>query len=464
MTDNLEKFSLHKKQLSSLIAFGAVIFLFTFLVKLFQHRTFHTNAFDLSLYDTAIRNTVLGNFLFSAQLGRSFLSEHYSPILLLLVPFYQLYDSVLWLFVAQAICVSAVFFLSCRIALHYGIDFWQSFFLGVFCAFNKRFVEGVMFDFHPEIFAVPLILLLILFYLKEQLRSFYLAAFILLLVREDMALSLLGVAMLLAIVCKKQRTHYIVISVLAVIYFFCAVFMLIPASMPNSGEASRFIAERWGQFGSSPWEIGIGLLFSPGFLFKSILHAYCKLVETVGFLAVLSPIELLAALPYVGLHSTSSLELESSLRLHYSFGAISLMFWAMILTYRKGMRIFKVRRQLPFVICLIILVVNWRWKIYIPDAHTDKLHRIIDEIPENINISAQSPIVPHLIRRRNARIFPEQLGITFQESKYILLDEKIDTYPLTKDEFSKSLRKLKNSKIWKVIFSQDGIYLFRRDT
>lgn len=441
---------------------GIAIFCFVFLVKFLQHNSFHTNAFDLSLYDTAIRNTLSGNFLFSDQLGRNLFSEHYSPILLIFVPFYQLYDSVLWFFIAQALCVSAVFYLSVRIALHYGISFGHSIFLGLFCALNKRLAEGVLYNFHPEIFAVPLVMLLIFAYLKKRLLLLYLASVILLSVKEDMALSLLGFSLLVSLISNKMRKHLIFISIASIALFCFAVFLLIPAQMPSPGLHSRFITERWGNFGSTPLEVGIGLLLSPAFLLKSIANAYLKLVESVGFLAFFSPVELLAALPYISLHSTSSFELESNLKLYYSFGAISFMFWAMILTYKKGLRVFSFRKYLPLIICLIILLTQWRWRVYIPNSNTQELHKLINDIPTNANISAQSPIVPHLQRFKQARVFPEQTGVSYEESTHVILNEKLDIYPLQKDKFNEAIVKLTTSKLWNTSYAHDGIYLFVR--
>jgi uncharacterized membrane protein len=72
-------------------------------IKFSQHYTFRTGAFDLSMYDYALSNTLKGNFMYTPWLGRSYFSEHFAPILLLLLPFYWVHDRATTLVVIQAL-------------------------------------------------------------------------------------------------------------------------------------------------------------------------------------------------------------------------------------------------------------------------------------------------------------------------------------------------------------------------
>ena len=94
-------------------------FLFLARIKLMQHVTFHTGAFDLAMYDTAVRNTLQGRFMFAEQLGRNFFSEHFSPILLLFCPLYLVADTPVTLLLVEAFCVASGLRFAYKIARHY---------------------------------------------------------------------------------------------------------------------------------------------------------------------------------------------------------------------------------------------------------------------------------------------------------------------------------------------------------
>jgi hypothetical protein len=65
----------------NLAAFSLITLYFVFylILKITQHYSFHTNAFDLSIFDYAVANTLRGKFLYVPFLnGSFFLSCFYS--------------------------------------------------------------------------------------------------------------------------------------------------------------------------------------------------------------------------------------------------------------------------------------------------------------------------------------------------------------------------------------------------
>ena len=69
------------------------IFTFTWLAIL-RHASFNSSGFDLGIYDQVVWNTLHGRVLFYTTTGQPLLhlSNHASPILILIAPFYLIYS------------------------------------------------------------------------------------------------------------------------------------------------------------------------------------------------------------------------------------------------------------------------------------------------------------------------------------------------------------------------------------
>jgi len=111
-----------KKEKLALFIMVSSSFIYILRIKLFQHFTFNTAAFDLAMYDTAIRNTLEGKFLFADQLGRNFFSERFSPILLLICPLYYLFDTPVTLLIVESLCVAVGLLFVYKIVKHYSLS------------------------------------------------------------------------------------------------------------------------------------------------------------------------------------------------------------------------------------------------------------------------------------------------------------------------------------------------------
>ncbi|NQT94681.1 MAG: DUF2079 domain-containing protein, partial [Lentisphaerae bacterium] len=139
----------NEKRIPAVLVGGA--FLYLLRIKLVQHFSFHTSAFDLSLFDTAVRNTLQGRFMFSDQLGRCFFSEHFSPILLLFVPLYAAFDGPLTLLVVECACVAGSLWFAWRLARIMELEPLTALCSTVVLLNYGYLARGVMIDFHPEL-------------------------------------------------------------------------------------------------------------------------------------------------------------------------------------------------------------------------------------------------------------------------------------------------------------------------
>lgn len=465
---NASKIVINKEQKINLLIITSII-AFIFILKCLQHYTFNTHAYDLSTFDTAISNTLKLKFLYSNQIERSILSEHFCPIILIYLPLYLIFNSIYWLFLSQAILVGIIFCICFKIARFYDFDIREARFIGLICIFNRRLAQGIMYNYHPEIFAIPLLLLIIYCYLKNKNKYVYLFSTLLLIVKEDMALSLIGFYIFL----NKKFSLKLKTSLISflILYFIFIIFFLIPYFGNFNNDQSWMIKARWGQFGNSKLEIFMYFITHPIFIIKSLLNSYYKLLETFYFLPVLSPNQLLMSLPYISLHTTSSFNIQSELKLYYSFGILPFIYWGAITSLAEVKSfIYKIlktkylfiNKYLISIIFVILLTTQWGWKIYLPNKDCFKQHDILQTIPKNVKISSQGPIVPHLRNYKFVKVFPYQNNFSYENADYIIINKQLDSFPVSKKELNNINETIFNSKSWKNIYDDGNIYVYKK--
>ena len=85
---------------------GSFIFLYIIffsIICILKYNNFLYNALDLSIINNVLYNTLHGNTLYSSIQGHSYLGDHFTPILFLILPVYAIYQSPITLLVLQTI-------------------------------------------------------------------------------------------------------------------------------------------------------------------------------------------------------------------------------------------------------------------------------------------------------------------------------------------------------------------------
>ena len=186
-----------------------------------QHWAMNTHIFHLGYYDNVLYNTLDGHLLSSTFLEQGALNaSHFEPILGLLVPFYALYGHPETLLVFQAtwLALGAIpVFLIARGALHSrraGLAF-----AAVYLLYPP--LHGVaLYEFHALTLLGPLVLWLMYCVGRGAWRAYYLVLALCLLVGENVALFMVGVAFSLVLSApKSERRHGWMTLLVAGAYF-----------------------------------------------------------------------------------------------------------------------------------------------------------------------------------------------------------------------------------------------------
>ena len=133
------------------------------------YNSYGSTALDLGLFTQTLKYTLQGDLLYTTIDQNSFLADHFSPILLLLVPIYWLFPFAQTLLVAQAILLGLSAILVYILARSYGFSHYKS--LAIECLFcvNPLLWGLPLFDFHTMALAIPTLLIMFIGIARENL-------------------------------------------------------------------------------------------------------------------------------------------------------------------------------------------------------------------------------------------------------------------------------------------------------
>lgn len=203
---------------------GTVIAIITCL----RYKTFASSNFDLGLFSNMfyyMKETGLPLSTSERDRLLSHFAVHVSPVFYLLLPLYYIFPNPMTLQIGQAIVVASGVVPVFLLARHFKFQgktvmlwcFLYSFYPAVSCS--------CFYDIHENCFLAPLLLWMFYFFEKEKYLFMYLAAFGVLMVKEDAMLYVVVFGVYLCL-CRGKYKHGIAFVVGALIYFSIAAHSL----------------------------------------------------------------------------------------------------------------------------------------------------------------------------------------------------------------------------------------------
>jgi len=284
------------------VAIAMVLYFVVFsLISLWKYYNFGYNGLDLAIINQAFYNSTLGNWFGSSIHPPSYLGDHFTPILLLLLPIYWLFKNPQSLLILQTLALSLAAWPIYLISKKVLDNKWATF-LALAWLLNP-FVQNVnLFEFHFLPFATLLILWTAYFYQAKKFLPFVIFSVLALLAREDVAL-VIAIFGILALLDKRKVKWWLTPIVLSIAYFFLAIkisSLAAPADQYKFLLYYAWLGNSWLEIVKTvvtqPWLL-LPRIFSPG----SLLVALGLLLPT-AYLPLLKPkYLLLSALVYLQL-------------------------------------------------------------------------------------------------------------------------------------------------------------------
>lgn len=284
------------------LALFVVIYILYFTTASFlKQDNFFTARFDLGNMDQVVWNTLNGRvFQFTDSVGVGTVSRlafHADFILILLAPFYLIWNDPKMLLLVQTLVLSSgaifVYLISNKVIGNKLISLVFAFTYLINPAVN--WVN--LYDFHPVALATTF--LLATFYFLLIKRYLFMAVFLILsgICKEQIWFInfLIGIYIILK---TKEKILGITISLVSAVIFYLLIWKFIPGARAEEHFALKFYED----FGATPSEIIKNILFSPGKIVETILKPdrlefIKQLFLPLGYLSLLAPAFLIFAGP-----------------------------------------------------------------------------------------------------------------------------------------------------------------------
>ncbi len=193
-----------------------------------RHALFQSNALDLGWFDQAVYLISQGLPPIVSFRGFHILGDHAAWIVYPLALFYKLYPSVYWLLALQAIALAVGGWPTWQLARQMGLGEKESLTMaGVYWLYPVVFNVN-LFDFHPEVFALPGLFWLVWSARARRWGVFIIALTVILGSKAVLSLTVAMVGIWL-IFWEKRRLFGIVSLFAGVAWFLIATKGIIPA-------------------------------------------------------------------------------------------------------------------------------------------------------------------------------------------------------------------------------------------
>jgi uncharacterized membrane protein len=460
------------------IVIVAFIFLFLYSsISLVNHFLFKTYALDLGLYTNAVYDYAHLNFNYSQVMQaqpENILSDHFDLFLMMISPLVYFFGTYT-LLVVQIVFILlgglGVYQFANHIsqnkknALIATISFYS--FFGIYSALS--------FDYHSNVIAAMLLPWYILYFFKENWIKSSIVFFVILATKENMSFWMLFISIGLCFHFwsnKDLKTKALIYAVIAATWFVLVIKIVMPA-FSNEG---TYVHQDYHILGNTFSEVFTTMLSHPintlKLLFinhtenfkynwvKAELHIFILL--SGGFFLLKKPQFIFMLLPIYFqklFHDNVSMW---GIGGQYSIEFAPILIIGSIVTI-ESFNNEKSKKILFLLLMILSIAVTLRsfdntvfftekskQRIYQKDHWTrdfdlNTAYDLLNLIPENASVSAQSPFVPHLCLRMHIYQFP-----IINDADYVFISLAENSYPLTNAEFYQQIIHLIQSKDWKV--------------
>ncbi|MFI5934215.1 DUF2079 domain-containing protein [Actinoplanes sp. NPDC051494] len=390
------------------------------------HQHLGTTGFDLGIFEQVVRSYAAGQPGLTPLKGTNFpqLGDHFSPILVVLAPFYRVFPSPLTLLVAQAVLLAVAVVPIAGLA-HRTLGPRAAVVIGTGYGLSWGIAQAVGFDFHEICFAVPLLAASLAALAGHRHRVAALWALPLVLVKEDLGLTVAVVGVLIA-VRGSRRTGWS-LAAAGVTGTLLAVLVVVPALNPGTTYA----------YGGGLFDTLRGALAGFAGLPVKTLTVLALLAPT-ALLAVRSPL-LWVAMPTLAWRFTSDNPAYWGTGYHYSAVLMPVLFVA----FADALRRWRDAGRSPAPPLLISLTVTaalvpafplaglaapgtWR-----TDPRAEAAHRVLSRIPDDATVAASNRLVPQLTGRAEVTLFGGRYD--GPDPEFIVVDTQGRDFPLEPD-------------------------------
>lgn len=389
-----------------IVAILIYFILFSFL-SIWRHNTFQTQVWDMAAFEQSFWNTLQGNFMFNNFEGTNHFAIHFSPFLLLLIPFYALWQGPEMLLILQSFALAIAALPLYLLAKNMLSQKWATI-IALMYLFYPSLHWINLFDFHAVAFAIPLFITF--FYYLER-RNYTIALVFLALASttaENMIVAVFFVGVFLFF--YSRRLFGAAIATISLVWFILVAKVIMPAF---GGGIIRL--DRYEQFGETASEIVKNVIINPGLTAQTVLipekfNYLLNIFLSAAFIPLSSITSLILLIPGLlqNLLTNFSIQFEN----FYQYDSILVPFISIGIIF--GLKnILKKGLSENIIITGITILVATGFILNSPlspfnfpvqkftTSRTQDFKNILKLIPDDASVAAYTNLVPHMTHREH---------------------------------------------------------------
>ncbi len=442
------------------------------MISLWRYLRFDPTSWDLGIFTEYIKQYGLlhAPITDARTPGMDLLGDHFHPIVALIGPLFDLFPTPATLLVCQALLTAISVIPVSRAARELlGVAAGRA--IGIAYGFSWGLQELVNNDFHEVAFAVPLLAFSLSALVTRRIRAAVLWALPLVLVKEDQGFTIAMIGLIIAI-GYRHRLAGLGLAFWGVAWSLLAIMVIIPHFNPHH------VYPYWSTGGH--WD-------SPSALLRQLTEGLATKLTTLAlillptaFLALRSPLALVA-LPAMALRFIAVNSSYWGTAWHYNATVMPIVFVAAIdglVRIRAfgadgGLRRWLERHGAAMMagICAALafqfpLSSLWNPQTYQAGSHATAARAAVAVVPAGATVEANIDLLAPLAAKSdafwlgNSAIWLGNAGNP--ATRYVVYDTSCNDMPAFTGSLLAWVEKLNRGASYRLIFSRDGISVFRR--
>lgn len=437
-----------------------------------RHDLFQSTAYDLGIFDQAIYLISQGQSPISSLIGFHILGDHATWIFYFLALFYKIYPSVYWLFAVQAGALALSALPIWHLARHAHLTTQQGIAVAAVYLLYPLVFNINLFDFHPEVIAVPALLGAVLAARLERTGWFCLCIFLTLGCKAVLSLTVAAMGVWLLVFEKKRGCGAIALAS-GIIWFVIATKIVIPFFGTEAASVERHIS-RYAYLGNSFPEIAKNLLLNPGLVLKEVIsldnlwYLVLLLVPVIWGFSLQGIQALIPAIPTLAMNLLADYPMQKDLIHQYSLPIVPFLVLGIISSLSAGRGWLHNKQKIvlwSIVAFLALAKYGYFWAIYLDSLDTWQATRqAVALVQTKGSVLTTAEIAPHLTHRAvvqltSANSPPPNLA----EFDYILLNLRHPGWQSNQEFATNLVESAKKTQLFQLRYHQDDVHLFVKE-
>jgi len=436
-----------------------------------RHELFQSTALDLGMFDQGVYLISQGKPPISSFTNYHILGDHAAWIWYPLALLYKIYPSVYWLFAVQAIALALGALPTWYLARQAGLKESQALTISTVYLLYPLVFNVNLFDFHPEVIAVPALLSAVLAMRNKQIVWFCFSILLVLGCKAVLALTVIGLGIWLL---WEQRLYGAIAIISGVVWYAIANKIIIPLIGGDAATVERYIF-RYKYLGNSFPELIHNLFFQPDLVFGKVLswdnftYLILLFIPIIWGISWQGMMPLIAAVPCIMLNLLADYQPQKDLIHQYSLPVLAFLVLSVIASMSLGKGLLQNKRMIilwSMVAFLSLAKFTYFGGKYLQSLDTWQATRqAIAQIQPDKSVLTTDEIAPHLTHRPLIKLIATPAAqINLNIFDYVLLNLRHPGLSSNPKFDQDLLSTLKVNQDFQLQFQRDDVFLFQKST